>query len=116
MRLFHFLNTSFALKDIRERPLKISRIDELNDPFEFLGVETSNREYRAALNRTKSAISEKKEFFAFPKTGAILSCGVIMQTNIAEFAWDSIYQIIYPGKLAMSIPDLIGLMKLTKAS
>jgi Protein of unknown function (DUF2971) len=67
MRLFHFLNTDFALKDIRERRLKISRIDELNDPFEFLGVDTSNREYRDALNKTKSEISKNKGLLCFSK-------------------------------------------------
>ena len=56
MRLLHFLNKEFALKDIRERRLKIPRIAELNDPFEFLRVETSKRDYRALLMRAKAAI------------------------------------------------------------
>lgn len=68
MRLFHFLSEDFALKDIRERRLKIARIAELNDPFEFLGAELSNREYRAGLNRTKASLSEKHGLLCFARS------------------------------------------------
>jgi hypothetical protein len=40
MRLYHFLNAEYGLLNIRHRRLKIARINELNDPFEFLGVAT----------------------------------------------------------------------------
>ena len=68
MRLFHFLNEDYGLKDIRERRLKIARIAELNDPFEFLGVELSSRERRAALTRTKVELSEKHGLLCFAKS------------------------------------------------
>jgi hypothetical protein len=37
MRLYHFIRERFGLEAIRDSRLKISRINELNDPFEFLG-------------------------------------------------------------------------------
>ena len=67
MRLFHFLNAEYGLKDIRERRLKIARIAALNDPFEFLGVELSNRQRRAALNEAKASLSEKHGLLCFSK-------------------------------------------------
>ncbi len=68
MRLFHFLNEEYALKDIRERRLKIARIAQLNDPFEFLGVELSGRDHRNSLIRTKAALSEKHGLLCFAKS------------------------------------------------
>lgn len=67
MRLFHFLNEEYGLKDIRERRIKIARIAQLNDPFEFLGVELSDREHRISLSRTKARLSEKHGLLCFAK-------------------------------------------------
>jgi len=67
MRLFHFLSAVYGLKDIRERRLKIARIDALNDPFEFLGAEVSNKQLRAALNKAKVSLSEKHGLLCFSK-------------------------------------------------
>jgi hypothetical protein len=67
MRLFYFVNEEYGLKDIRERRLKISRIAQLNDPFEFLGADLSNRNHRLSLNRTKSRLSEKHGLLCFTK-------------------------------------------------
>lgn len=67
MRLFHFLNEKYGLKDIRERRLKIARIEDLNDPFEFLGVDLSNRDHRAGLINTKTALSKEHGLLCFAK-------------------------------------------------
>lgn len=37
MRLYHFTSQKFGLLALKDRRLKIARINELNDPFEFLG-------------------------------------------------------------------------------
>jgi hypothetical protein len=67
MRVFHFVNHEFGLKDIRERRLKIARIMELNDPFEFLGVELSDKIRRDALRRTKSELAKRFGLLCFTK-------------------------------------------------
>ena len=68
MRLFYFVNEEYGLKDIRERRLKISRIAQLNDPFEFLGADLSNRDHRLSLSRTKARLSEKHGLLCFAKS------------------------------------------------
>jgi hypothetical protein len=68
MIVYHFLNAQYGLEDLRERRLKISRIMELNDPFEFLGVDLSDREFRRALKETKKAMSKTKGILCFSKT------------------------------------------------
>jgi len=68
MRVYHFLNEQFGLKDLVERRLKISRITDLNDPFEFLGVDLSNRDLRRVLSETKSSLSKSNGLLCFSKT------------------------------------------------
>lgn len=53
MRVYHFLNKEYGLKDLREKRLKISNIMELNDPFEFFCLELSDREFRASIKAGK---------------------------------------------------------------
>ncbi len=67
MRVFHFRDTKYGLKSLKERRLKIARIMELNDPFEFLGAELSNRELRKAINATKNQISETTGILCFSR-------------------------------------------------
>jgi hypothetical protein len=49
MIVYHFVNQSFGLKDIRERRLKISGLLDLNDPFDFLAAEAPTKFDRRLL-------------------------------------------------------------------
>ena len=68
MRVYHFLNACHGLDDLRHRRLRISRIMELNDPFEFLGIKLSDRRFRQALVETKRQLSETTGLLCFSKT------------------------------------------------
>jgi hypothetical protein len=46
MRLYKFLTTEFGMKSLREKRLKISTLDDLNDPFELLPYEMRDRSLR----------------------------------------------------------------------
>jgi hypothetical protein len=46
MRVYKFLNLKFGLKTLREKQLKISTVDDLNDPFELLAYEMTVRKKR----------------------------------------------------------------------
>lgn len=59
MQLFHFTSTEYALQAIRNRRLKVARIDELNDPFELLAPVSERREHRIVVNRWKRQMSER---------------------------------------------------------
>jgi len=67
MRFYHFVNEYFGIKDLQEKRLKIARIMELNDPFEFLGMDLSNPEFRRAMNSTKKAFSKDRGILCFSK-------------------------------------------------
>jgi len=68
MRVYHFVNEHFGLKDLKEKRLKIARIMELNDPFEFLGMELSDPVFRKAMKTTKKALSKNRGLLCFSKT------------------------------------------------
>lgn len=68
MILYHFLNADYGLKGIKKRRLKISRIMELNDPFEFFGVDRSDPNFRQALNTTKKQMSKNHGILCFSET------------------------------------------------
>jgi hypothetical protein len=49
MRVYKFLDAHFGLKSLREKRLKISTLDDLNDPFELLPYEMTDRAKRDAF-------------------------------------------------------------------
>lgn len=53
MRLYHFMSQTYGLLAIKKRRLKIARISELNDPFEFMGWNLRNSGIRARLKSWK---------------------------------------------------------------
>ncbi|GLQ53928.1 DUF2971 domain-containing protein [Devosia nitrariae] len=58
MRLYYFTTSDFGLQAIRDRRLKVARIDELNDPFEFIGL-ALDRAGRRAFNGFKKAMNAR---------------------------------------------------------
>ena len=58
MRLYHFINKKYGLESLNLNRLKIAQIDQLNDPFELLGVELSNPVYRDLIYWLKHGFSK----------------------------------------------------------
>ena len=67
MRVYHFLSTEFGLKDLREKRLKVSELNRLNDPFEFFGMDLSDPIVRKAMKKTKSQLSKSSGLICFSK-------------------------------------------------
>src|SRR5574340_35150 len=68
MRIYYFTKANHGLAAIRDRRLKVARIHELNDPFEFLGVELSDPEFRKVLTETKRQLSTGHGLLCFSKS------------------------------------------------
>jgi hypothetical protein len=56
MRLYYFTTAKYGLENIRLRRLKIARIDDLNDPFEFLQIATRNPRIRGQYQFFKRSL------------------------------------------------------------
>ena len=67
MRVYHFVKAKYGLSNLKKRHLKISIIMKLNDPFEFLGAELSDRSFRRVMQETKKEISKTNGLLCFSR-------------------------------------------------
>lgn len=65
MIVYHFTPSEFALKALRDRRLKISRINELNDPFEFCAADFSESDTKTRLETFKNQVNEQYGVICF---------------------------------------------------
>ena len=65
MIIHHFTSSEFALKALRDRRLKIARINELNDPFEFCAEDVSDANTRTKLEAFRNQSNERYGVICF---------------------------------------------------
>ena len=65
MLVYHFINAKFGLAALKNRRLKITRINELNDPFELLGVVLSDPKIQKTMEGTKEELSKDTGILCF---------------------------------------------------
>jgi len=67
MRVYHFLPTVHGLEDIEKKRIRISEIDQLNDPFELWCVSQEDSKLRPALRKYKKEMSDRFGLICFSK-------------------------------------------------
>lgn len=65
MIVYHFTSPEFALRALRDRRLKIARINELNDPFEFCAANFADADTRIKLETFKNQVNERYGVICF---------------------------------------------------
>jgi Protein of unknown function (DUF2971) len=65
VRVYHFIPAKYALEDIEKRRIKISEIDQLNDPFELWCVSQKDKRLRVALRGYKNKMSANYGLLCF---------------------------------------------------
>lgn len=65
--VYHYLSACCALDDIRNRWIKVSFLDELNDPFEFSGLKFRNKTEIEAMEMMKDKVSNGHGVICFSK-------------------------------------------------
>ena len=65
MIVYHFLPAEFALRALRDRRLKIARLDELHDPFEFGLAGYPDADVRNGLETMKNRLNEQYGVLCF---------------------------------------------------
>jgi hypothetical protein len=65
MRVFHFTNANYAVSNLSLRRLKISRFNQLNDPFELLAADLLDLRDRKALSDFKDNLNSTKGMICF---------------------------------------------------
>ena len=66
MRVYYLTAEEFALDNLKKKRIKISRLSDLNDPFE-LAVDLPKREDRNAFNKLKAQLNSKRGVICFSK-------------------------------------------------
>jgi Protein of unknown function (DUF2971) len=54
-----------GLDNVRNERIKVSELDKLNDPFEFMAVEVRNRALRTAFSDTKKQLASRRGILCF---------------------------------------------------
>jgi hypothetical protein len=67
MQLFNLTTAEFAISNIALRRIKISRIADLNDPFELLPINIRDKTLRAAARQTRDQIAETRGVICFSR-------------------------------------------------
>ena len=65
MKLYKFVNSQYGLWDLRERKIKISRLEELNDPSELRAIRSSLPDFKQALEDDRIEFSNKYGLLCF---------------------------------------------------
>jgi len=69
MRVYHLTSAEYALSNIALKRLKISRLHDLNDPFELQAINLGNKpEFRRNIQGWKSKLGEKNGLLCFSKS------------------------------------------------
>jgi hypothetical protein len=68
MRVYKFLDSHFALKTLSEKRLKISRFDDLNDPFELIPYNIGNQKQRWTLQAMRRELGQNRGMLCFSAT------------------------------------------------
>jgi hypothetical protein len=67
MRLYHYLESKWALDDIRRRRIKLSKIDDMNDPFELKCVFSRHNLTQTAIEQTGAELAESFSALCFSR-------------------------------------------------
>lgn len=65
MLAYHFISSKYGLENIKHKRLKISRLEDLNDPFELLSLELSEKQLREAFVRVKEQLNRTRGILCF---------------------------------------------------
>lgn len=68
MRLYKFYPARWGLEALSKRRLKVSPIDELNDPFEYLSLDIGDKNARAWATRFRKTVSQDTGIISFSKS------------------------------------------------
>jgi hypothetical protein len=67
LRLYHYLKAGWALDNIRRRRLKLSRLTDVNDPYEWACVYSTDPDSQRGLERTREQVTEAHGMLSFSR-------------------------------------------------
>jgi hypothetical protein len=121
MRAFHFLSCKHALAAIEQQRIKVSRLDDLNDPFELYAMQLKGKGHRRTFKAWKNHMAEITGLLCFSKSWhspllwshyADRHRGVALEFELSE---KYVHEVTYePERLALDIDKKLVAGGLTK--
>jgi hypothetical protein len=68
MRVYYFTDEEFALSNIINERIKVSLLDDLNDPYEFLSVDLSDKDFRKSFKSGRDQAAKTAGVICFSKS------------------------------------------------
>jgi hypothetical protein len=68
MKIYHFLSSRYAIENIQKRRIKISKLDNLNDPFELVAANNINEDQRKLWEEWRKTQALKLGLVCFSRT------------------------------------------------
>lgn len=68
MRAYHLTTERWALESLKRRRLKIALLEDLNDPFELLGIELKTKANRKFFQELKAEVNSTIGFLCFSRS------------------------------------------------
>jgi len=68
VRVYHLTSAGYALDDLRKRRLKVSFLEDMNDPFELLGGALKQPEHRRAFRDWKADMNHRCRVLCFSRS------------------------------------------------
>lgn len=84
--MYHLLTAENGMSDIALRRIRVSRVRDLNDPFELLAARNDSKELGDVLKAGWRSSIVIMVFYASARSGTILCCGVITHPSTEECA------------------------------
>jgi hypothetical protein len=67
MRVYHLLSVENGLSNVALKRIRISRVRDLNDPFELLAAKLGEKQFRTGLRNWRAAFNESNGLLCFSK-------------------------------------------------
>jgi len=68
MLVYHFINAEFGLEAIKRQRIKVSKLNDLNDPFELFSIDVSDNEHRKTMRSFKRFYADSTLILCFSKS------------------------------------------------
>lgn len=68
MRIYHLLSSEYAINNIALKRIKVSRYSDLNDPFELMAGELSDKSLRKSIQKIKNDLNKLNGLICFSKS------------------------------------------------
>ncbi|CDZ31166.1 Hypothetical protein NGAL_HAMBI490_60450 [Neorhizobium galegae bv. officinalis] len=98
-RLYYFTTKEYALQSLRDKRLKVARFNELNDPFDFVGIALGRSQDRIAIKPIKERLDSELGIICMSTTWqepllwghyAEKHKGICLQFLVTEGHWEDV--------------------------